>query len=296
MPVSFQPQPPTVVSKESVPFAGEALDTWLRMTGDTMVATRKMNTGRGWILAVLLHLSAVLLGILPHWHRSNQKIDSAPFILELVSNELPDSHSPAVEAIEKFLEDIKLPEIIIPELPAENEEPEDPAPEQTAKEEVMPPPPATKKISYEEFLKKHPKLKEKPKAKKPAPAPKQLNASKSKAAADKTLPAAAPIAKSTNPSGGAMDPSILANFNANLLRKIDSAWLKPVGDITDGLVTIVEFTVAPKGQISQVSIIQSSGNPAADRSVLDAFARVGNAGKPPHDAGGTYRLTFRLNR
>lgn len=251
---------------------------------------RPLNTGRGWVLALIGHISCVVFWILFQSLSLPTKVQPVPFILELVPADLPLTEPPAEDPQELF-EEIKLPEIVLPdsiELPDIEEAPEAPLPE--------PETPPAKKISYEEFLKKHPKLKEKPKAKKaPQPAKKKPQTDKKPPEkAIKPLPNAPQSSAAKPPSSAPVSASALANFNAILLKKIDNAWLKPVASITQGLITIVEFTVARNGQISQVSIIQSSGNPLVDQSVLDAFARVGNAGKPPHDEGGTYRLTFKL--
>jgi protein TonB len=264
-----------------------------------------LHDKKGLVLAIILHISFAFLGLLSGWKAFHSEPQGAPdFIFEMASPEAFTEAAPSDALPEIILPEIVAPEPMIeePDVPIEEAKPEVPPQEEVIKPPKPDPIPdpkpqeVVKKVKYEDFLKKNPKLAEKPKAK-PKPTKKANPAPKATAA--KPEAKAAPKKVSQNPvkgEGSGPSASVLAAFHASLLRKIDSAWLKPIADITEGLVTIVEFAVAPNGQISQVSVVQSSGNAAADRSVLDAFARVGNAGKPPHDNGGTYRITFRLNR
>ena len=154
------------------PLRSKTADAYREFTKINSIPKRSLNTGRGWVLALMAHISCVLFWVLFQSLVLSPKIEPTPFILEIVSADFPPP-APEVEVPKELFEEIKLPEIVIPEivipeaieLPLPEELPEDSIPEP----ETTPPPPA-KKISYEEFLKKHPKLKEKPKEKPKEPA------------------------------------------------------------------------------------------------------------------------------
>lgn len=158
--------------------------------------------------------------------------------------------------------------------------------------------PVEKKISYEEFAKKKKLDKPKKQASKVAQSTdtQKLKSQVADVLKPKGTLQGAVGGKSTQiaAKGPVVDASALVRFNAELRSKIDAVWMKPRLDIDHECVTIVEFRVAANGALSEVKIVKTSGHTIFDRSVLDAFARLSNAGKPPHKEGGVYRLSFAL--
>jgi colicin import membrane protein len=90
----------------------------------------------------------------------------------------------------------------------------------------------------------------------------------------------------------AAEASALDGYFSSLIVRLREAHQAPDA-LSDQLSAEVRFTMAANGEISGVRIVRSSGNPAFDQSVLEAFARVR---MPPRPDGKTdeVRLTFRV--
>lgn len=69
--------------------------------------------------------------------------------------------------------------------------------------------------------------------------------------------------------------------------------LKPQG-LGDSLSAEVEFTISANGEISNVRIVRSSGNAEFDASVREAFRRITWMGARPDKRSDSFRLTFRM--
>lgn len=69
--------------------------------------------------------------------------------------------------------------------------------------------------------------------------------------------------------------------------------LKPQG-LGDSLSAEVEFTISANGEISNVRIVRSSGNGEFDASVREAFRRITWMGARPDKRSDSFRLTFRM--
>ena len=273
----------------------------------------------GWVSLGLHGALFFVLALTMLWH-TEVPVEPTPFVFSMVQAEVLTAGEVSGEPPPKADYELALPAIEHATLPALPDIPEAveedlplepvvaPAPKPVpvvpspAPEKAKPKPDTPKKVSYADFVK------EKGPVKEPKPAAKKSTKSTAKVdtqAVKKELAQALKPAGSKNgvaggsgkkplSSGPLVDASALAAFNTALRNKIDAVWLKPHAEITEGLVTIVEFYVAPNGALSGVRIVKGSGNPLADRSVLEAFARLGNAGPPPHSGGGTYRLSFSL--
>jgi colicin import membrane protein len=90
------------------------------------------------------------------------------------------------------------------------------------------------------------------------------------------------------------DADRLDAYFSMLIQRLKNAHERPAG-VSDLLTARAEFYITPDGEIFNVSIIRSSGNPEFDQSVLSAFRNVGSIGPRP-DTGGTLRkeVTFRM--
>lgn len=238
------------------------------------------------------------------------QIEPTPFAFSLVEAETiiagaVSLEPPALGEVDAISFDVPITEPL-PDLP-EIQPPDPVLPVATVTEKVAPPKnsaeastkPPVKKVTYDDFAKK--KGLDKPQSKPAAQKSKTIDSQKVKSElADVLKPKGSSQGTVTGKGhkaiaqGPVIDSSVLARFNAELRSKIDAVWLKPHIDTAHECITIVEFSVAPNGLLSQVKIVKSSGQPLFDRSVLDAFARLKNAGKPPHKEGGVYRLSFAL--
>ncbi len=237
-----------------------------------------------------------------------------PFIFSLVpAEELEQGESLATPLVEETyaIKAPEMPQSKLPDLPDLEELSKTAIKSPTSsKKEVKPsakvtkppPKPSPKKISYEEFVKTKSPQKETPKknqsSKKPQKTTKLNTEAIKKDFKDALTPGGASSSQKGEgkkvASGPEVDSSALAAFNAALRSKIDAVWIKPKMEAVGPLIIVVEFYVAPNGALSAVKIVKGSGNSAADRSVLEAFTRLGNAGKPPHTEGAMYRLSFRI--
>ena len=90
----------------------------------------------------------------------------------------------------------------------------------------------------------------------------------------------------------ATDPAREASYWEMLLGKLREAHEKPAG-LDDGLKTRVEFVLNADGSVGTVRILQSSGNPEFDASVVAAFRRLRDLGAPPAGKVGLNQVTFR---
>ncbi len=79
--------------------------------------------------------------------------------------------------------------------------------------------------------------------------------------------------------GGQQMPPEFFTYRQTLRSRIRSGWRW--FDVTTSLVTRVSFRIDPRGEISEVRIVASSGNPEFDSSVLRAIAKANPLPPPP---------------
>ncbi len=98
--------------------------------------------------------------------------------------------------------------------------------------------------------------------------------------------------------------SELQDYMLKLKDLINQSWEKPVQSGQGTLEATVQFRVDPKGRISDVQIVGSSGNPVFDTSAVEAVSGVQQAqairksrslGPTPDGNGYSPRITFRLD-
>jgi colicin import membrane protein len=68
----------------------------------------------------------------------------------------------------------------------------------------------------------------------------------------------------------------------------------PPADVSDKLKVTVSFYLSADGSIGRVHVVQSSGSPAFDQSVLEAFARTHSIGPRPDNHGEVVKLEFQM--
>jgi colicin import membrane protein len=69
----------------------------------------------------------------------------------------------------------------------------------------------------------------------------------------------------------------------------------PPPDVSDRLKVWVSFYLAADGSIGRVHVVQSSGSPSFDQSVLEAFARTRSIGPRPDGHGEVVKLEFQMH-
>ena len=244
--------------------------------------------------------------------------DAAPKIIELVAGEATDMNALEAPALGNTPNPVKMnvPRI---ELPAEPQVEETAAvPEPPVKETVptkAPPvkaepvkPPPTKekvdnsiakqmnksaKVSYQEYLKKH-------------PTPKQSAASTARRAANVPKIDTQGILKgvrggsTANTTGGQGGKALtreeadqLSVYISFLIQELKRAHEPPPG-VSDQLETKVRFDITASGAILNPRIVKSSGNREFDESVLEAFRNMRSIGPTPNRRPDTWTVTFKM--
>lgn len=241
-----------------------------------------------FMLSLTLHVG-VVLALLGVAYVVQQSRPPPVHVFELVAgpgNDLTATEAPAVGTPEGGV-DVK-----IHEKPAKAE-PLLPAPAVIPETKAVPktPPKTGPKVSYKDFVVKH-----------PLPAPSKSTASgAAKAPQLKTrgIPdgVAGGSSRSHAGAGGqaltAAEHSAMEGYLSRLVTSLRQNHQKPPG-LSDLLKAEVEYFVAPDGTISNVSIAQSSGNAEFDQSCIEAFIRMGSAGPTPDGKSHTWITTFRM--
>lgn len=271
----------------------------------------RATTPSAFLTSLTLHgVAAGLIIFLTYY--AARKESTPPVIFELVAgpptapDELvaPPLGSPAT----KLKADV--PKI---EPPPEKPQPQEitRAPEPEVKETPAPPPKpmATKpkpdtsltkelkkseKMSYKDYLKKHPIPKEPPKT---ATAPKGGKVPRIDAEGIAEGVRGGSTANKRGGGGGKAltreEQSQLNTYISFLLNALKEAHEPPSG-VSDQLETQVTFDITAGGAILNPRITRSSGNREFDESVLDAFRRVKTIGDVPTGKSETWTLKFRM--
>lgn len=172
-------------------------------------------------------------------------------------------------------------------------------PTQTVAKPVTPTPAKVKQVpardmSYEEFKRRHAVQKPQP-SKRPPKVPAvslpKLNAAQISKNLEQTLQSKPLPANAANTGRAA---AAIDAYGAQVNRLLNRAWLKPAQLAGVRLSLTVIFEVTAAGQIIKPRLNPSSGNAAFDRSVLDAFKRVGFAGISPNGQKNVFQMTFRM--
>jgi colicin import membrane protein len=76
--------------------------------------------------------------------------------------------------------------------------------------------------------------------------------------------------------------------------KVEGFWVRPAGSTEQGLACTMEIRLIPGGAVGSVSVTQSSGNPAFDRSAI-AAVRAASPFPVPSDVFDEFRRPFYLH-
>lgn len=244
-----------------------------------------------------------------------QKAREQPVIFELVAG-LPTAADELVAPKEGNTSAIKLeiPKIeLVPTMPAPEPEPvvqtrPEPTPvkpppvaktqpKTPAKPKPVPPKPKeatpTQRMSYQDYLKKHPTSKQ-PTPAKPRPAPKVPKI-------DVTgITDGVKTGSTTNTKGGGGGKVLtreqqnqLDTYFSLLIQELKRSHEPPSG-VSDRLQADVTFDITASGAILSPRITKSSGDKAFDQSVLDAFLRMRSIGPTPNRRPDVWTVTFKM--
>ena len=233
-----------------------------------------------------LHLLVLLLAALFTFISFPETPDSTHVFEMLASDQMASELlNPATEPQTSASADLKLSPL--PNLPRLKPAPAPPAPE------VKSPPVSVKEMSYEEFNRLHGTRSPNPKPMQANPRPQRLphvNTDNIR----KNLEQSLQTPLSHTPGSTSKTASAIDAYGAKVNQLLNRVWVKPA-QLTGGrLSATVVFAVSAAGQIMQPRFSPSSGNAAFDRSVLEAFRRVGFVGVSPNGQKNTFKMTFRM--
>ncbi len=242
-------------------------------------------TSNAFLLSLTLHVGVVLtlLGVA---FVVQQSRPPPVHVFELVAgpgNDLEATEAPALGNPDGAI-DVKIPTVPVPPQARVTPSPETMIPVKTpAKSEP--------KVSYKDFVAKHP----------PAPSKSTASGAAAKAPQPKTHGISDGVAGGSSRShagaGGqaltAAQHTAMEGYLSRLITALRQNHQKPPG-LSDLLKADVEYLVAPDGTISNVRIAESSGNAEFDQSCIEAFIRMGSAGPVPDGKAHTWITTFRM--
>lgn len=260
------------------------------------------NTKLGFSYSVALHLGVAIAAIVSVFVSSLWRDDDIeppqPFELVEPPPEQPAPETLAPEPSSQILQP-KVDKIDPLDLPQPQPEPEpepqpepqpaEPAPKPQPKPTPKPTPkPKPKKVSYADFIKENPKVNRHTQTRtaprKPVVAPK-INA---------VTTAIQNIA--TNKSTNYQNSAAFANAKQAYLQLIHFTakrnWIAPESTAGMSFSARIAFNLSKSGGISNVRIIQSSGNADFDKSVIAVFNNI-TLPPPPEGLGETITLTFK---
>lgn len=271
----------------------------------------RANSPSSLLLSCTLH-ALFVAALLVATYFFAQRVKEQPVIFELVAGDAtaPDELvAPALGNTSNKIT-LEIPKVeLVPTMP----EPEPEPVVQTRPEPVPVKPPPVKavtkapekpkavptrakeapRMSYQEFLKKHPTKKE------PTPAKPRPVARVPKI--DATGIAAGVKGGSTaNTKGGGGGKALareqqdaMNTYISLLIQELKKSHEPPPG-VSDRLEARVTFDITASGAIMNPRITKSSGDPAFDQSVLEAFLRVRSIGPTPNRRPDTWTVTFRM--
>ncbi|MEX2381440.1 MAG: TonB family protein [Opitutales bacterium] len=271
-----------------------------------------MNSGskRAFVLAAVVHVFAFGFIFFGYFVKPpEEKEETVVFQVFDPPSGAPSEIQPAAEAQPQpqprprlNIPEVELAPVELP--PAERRErrpppppppqPE-PAPAPTPQPEPTPPPaPPRESMSIDEFRAQHGQPRQAPA---PTPPPRtpvtapRLDTSRIARDLQSTVTSASESRQVSQLSSS--DQAALQAYFGRLHSAIERAWRKPEG-MSTRLEATVQFSVSRDGRVFGARIVSSSGNNIFDRSILDAFGRVGSVGATPDGEGYTPQLTFRM--
>lgn len=264
------------------------------------------NTRFGYYCSIALHTTIVVGAIL--WvvvksifpEEQHEPID--PF--EIVEPPAPPISAPQPQPepepkIEQPPETKPLDKIKLPPEPEPEPEPTPPEPEPEPKPEPEPTPspkpkkvekpkPAPKKVSFQDFVKRNPKVNKKPTTRtktRSAPKIEKISASTTNISNISTI-------KSDVVGTSTAMQDVLSAYYSEIRRIAKSNWaIPPTAQMTDWVV--VAFRVSKNGDVSGVKVQSSSGNAELEKSALSTMRSV-SLPPPPDNKPHTLSIKFDL--
>ena len=93
-------------------------------------------------------------------------------------------------------------------------------------------------------------------------------------------------------AAGANEPSLRDVVAANIQASVTNRWTRPPS-ARNGMVSILSIQLVPTGELVGVSVLQSSGNTAFDRSAVTAVERTGRFPEVAKLDNQTFEANFR---
>jgi len=153
--------------------------------------------------------------------------------------------------------------------------------------------PATKPMTYEQYLKEHP-LSTAPTqpshTQTTARAVPKVGLSDASILSQLTKMEASSPSAQTEPAGKASTSDYIASLRARL----QAAYESPPGLNDPSLSALVQITIDADGRVTARKLVRSSGNAAYDEAVVEALARVTSVDPPPGGAQ-TFPFNFQNN-
>jgi colicin import membrane protein len=132
----------------------------------------------------------------------------------------------------------------------------------------------------------------------PAPEPKPAEVKKPEPALDAEQLAALTrneldsLVDAEIPASGAGEPSLRDVVAATIQASVINRWTRPPS-ARNGMVSILSIQLVPTGEVVGVSVLQSSGNTAFDRSAMTAVERTGRFPEVAKLDDRTFEANFR---
>ncbi len=252
------------------------------------------NTRFGYYCSMALHLTvvaaAVVAVVVKTIFKEAPKEPIDPFEMVELPENVPVHNEPDVlPEIQTQTEMVKIENIELPpEQPVEEiqepeptpEPPKEAKPEPTPKPKKVEKPKPQKKISYAEFLKQNPNLKNNnKKVRRKSQAVPKIGTIRANTSNISNI---ANISVKTGTSTAMRN--ILNAYINEIKRKAKSNWAIPAAPQNVGLRTTVRFYVDRNGVISQLRIVNSSGISELDDSVVAAIKSISLPPPPDNDA------------
>ncbi|HEX2862443.1 MAG TPA: TonB family protein [Lacunisphaera sp.] len=266
------------------------------------------------LLSLTIHVFLVVALFLTTYFVARQAKEQ-PVIFELVAGPPTAPGELVAPALGNTTKPIKLevPQVeLVPTMPEPEPvvaaPPEPAAPAQPKKKEMVKPKTPEKpkadtsiakemkqaqRMSYNDYLKKHPT----PKQKAPSKARKAANVPR----VDVTgIAGGVKGGSKANTRGGEGGTALareqhdqMSTYISLLIQELKKAHEPPPG-VSDRLETKVTFDITASGAIMNPRISKSSGDKAFDESVLEAFLRMRSIGPTPNRRSDTWTVTFKM--
>jgi TonB family protein len=273
----------------------------------------RANSPSSLFLSLSLHGFVVAALVLFTWFTALRQQD-APVIFELVAG--PPTNPEALEApaLGNSASPIKLeiPKLeLVPTMPepepvvetppepvppkpapkAKPKEPEKPKADASLTKEVK----QAQRMSYQEYLKKHPTPKQAPSSPKTTTKPAKVPKIDTQGIAQGVKGGS-----TANTKGGGGGKALtreqqdaMNTYISMLIQELKRAHEPPPG-VSDRLEARVTFDITASGAILNPRIVKSSGDREFDQSVIEAFLRMRSIGPTPNRRSDTWTVTFKM--